>query len=173
MIKLKIKKTNSKKALSDIVSYVLLIVIAISLSVGVYSFLNFYIPKDREKCSDETAISIEDYNCIVSDDSKILELQVKNRGVFNLEGFYIRVSNSTGTPTTMLNPTGVDLALIIQPGRYDFFSPLKPTETATIRFDYGLNLDTIKRLQLQPIVKGTKNQTLLCSNIADINLENC
>ncbi|MDP1728763.1 MAG: hypothetical protein Q8L27_00990, partial [archaeon] len=124
-------------------------------------------------CSDETAISIEDYNCIISVNSRILELQVKNRGLFNLEGFYIRVSDSTNTPTIMLRPADIDLGLVVQPGRYDFLSTLKPSETTTIRFDYGSDLTTIKRIQLQPIVLGSKNQTLLCPNIADINLENC
>ena len=55
--------TKNKKALSEIVSYVLLIIIAISLSVAVYAWLEVYVPKNTVECEQGASVVIKDFSC--------------------------------------------------------------------------------------------------------------
>ena len=59
------------------VSYVLLIVIAMSIAAGVFSWLKFYVPSqtDSQKCNDEAAIAITDYAC----SNHLLNLTIENK----------------------------------------------------------------------------------------------
>ena len=162
---------KNKKAISEIVAYVLLIVIALSLAVGVYAWLKAYVPpvNAREKCPDDVSISISDYTCSTTEENIILTLE--NKGLFNVDGFFILASSTEDKlPNVMLNTTELIPAEII-PGTYFFNAPLKLGEFATANFSYT-GLDTIKRLRIQPFVNG-KSSTLLCSSVSEIRLENC
>ena len=55
---------KNKNGLSNIVAYVLLISITISLSVLVYGWLRFYVSEDVvETCSDNVNVVIRSYEC--------------------------------------------------------------------------------------------------------------
>jgi len=91
---------RDKRAVSLIVSYVLLITITLSLSVLVYNWLRFYVSdEDIPECSSNVNIIIQDYYCVPSSDNPItlettpgrLEITLKNKGLFNVSGFNIRV----------------------------------------------------------------------------------
>jgi len=161
-------KKKNKRAISEIVSYVLLIVIALSLASGVYVWLKTYVPpeKEREKCPEDVALSVNDYRC----SGETITLIIENKGLFNVNGFFIRASNdSSKLPTIMLNST--DIALI-SAGRYDFENEgLKPNEIKEIKFSYS-GLNKIARIQIQPFVSGKRN-FLLCSNVADLSINDC
>ena len=161
------KISEDKKAISEMVSYVLLIVIALGIAAGVYAWLRFYVPSGggAEECSEDIAISINDYNCSAGN----LSLDLENKGLFNINGFFIRAANESGKlPTIMLNTT--DALPVKYPGRYDFATSFKPGKIAVANFNYtGFS---IKRIQVQPFVVGEKTKTaILCENIADINLD--
>jgi len=174
---MKFKKIiGKKKALSEIVSYVLLIVIAIGLAGLVYVWLVNYLPSEKadDKCNPETSIIIKDYNC----SSGKINLTVKNQGMFSIRGFFARASNSSDEnkiPTTMLNCTDeLGIGKCLTPGRFEFTpNMLKPRETQSITFNYS-DIQTIKRIQLQPYVQSNvSNRILLCENIITVPLENC
>lgn len=159
---------KNKKGISELVSYVLLIIIAISISVGVYTWLRSYMPseKERQKCPEEATLIISDYECVdIPNYGKFLRLKIENRGLFNLDGFYIRASNdSSKLPTTNLNTIDVPEIEVI-PGRY--FANLTTGSKILANFTYG-NLTTIRRVQIQAIYNVT-----ICTNIVDIRLEGC
>ena len=165
------KITRNKKAVSDMVSYVLLIVIALAIAGGVYSWLRFYVPSqvDSQKCSEDVALAITDYNC----SNRIIELTVENKGYFSSDGFFIRASNdSTKLPVIGLNTTKSSGGLTNLPGRYDIANRFKPGAIEIAPFDYA-PMEKIQRIQIQPFVVGKKGELLTCTNIVDINLENC
>ena len=54
---------KNKRGISVIVSYVLLIVIAVGVSIGVYSYLRLQVPKDRLECNPDIALSVQKYSC--------------------------------------------------------------------------------------------------------------
>jgi len=85
---------KKKRGLSNIVAYVLLISITISLSVMVYGWLRFYVSgEDIDSCSDKVNIIIRDYQCIDSDTggNNRIFVTLKNKGLFTVDGFELRV----------------------------------------------------------------------------------
>lgn len=86
----KIERKN-KKALSNLVAYVLLISITISLSVLVYGWLKFYVEGDDViACPSNVNVIINNYNCSSGVDGS-LTVTLKNKGLFNIDGFVLRV----------------------------------------------------------------------------------
>jgi hypothetical protein len=79
---------KNKRAVSLIISYVLLISIGIALSGLVYSWLRFYVSEDKTvECKEETILTIRDYKC----NDTTLNVTIKNRGKFSVNGFILRV----------------------------------------------------------------------------------
>ena len=167
---------QNKKALSEIVSYVLLITIALSLAVGVYSFMKFYVPSENEaeKCSSDVALAVNDYNC----NNNVLSLIIENRGLFDAAGFIIRASDdSDKIPTSELNTTDKNMHKIFNPGFYDFYTAgivkLSPGKTHESNFSYS-GLDSIARITIQPYtLNKAGDDFLLCETITDLKLKGC
>jgi hypothetical protein len=86
---------KNKNGLSNIVAYVLLISITISLSVLVYGWLRFYVSEDVvETCSDNVNVVIRSYECFLPDengDGGRISVVLKNKGLFTVDGYEIRV----------------------------------------------------------------------------------
>ncbi|MDD3993925.1 MAG: hypothetical protein PHX15_01885, partial [Candidatus Nanoarchaeia archaeon] len=79
---------SNKKGISNIIGYVILISITISLSILVYNWLSFYVQEDTTpKCPDGISISIEDYSCSPS----MISIKLKNRGRFSIDGYIMKV----------------------------------------------------------------------------------
>jgi len=100
---------KNKRALSNMVAYVILISITIALSVLVYNWLRFYVSEDDiPACPEGVNVIISDYECFSLDR---LEVSIKNKGRFNIDGFALRVHNRTDATIGfyMLNNTGVPL----------------------------------------------------------------
>jgi len=82
---------KNKKAISEIVGYTILIVIAVSLSILVYSFLRLYIPKEQVTCDEDVRLIIQDYTC----KGGKLNLTITNKGLFKAGAFYLWFSNDS------------------------------------------------------------------------------
>ena len=67
-----------KKGVSLMVAYVLLVVIAISLSALVYIFLKSYLPTDKVECPSDLSLIIEGARCI--DNKNNLTINISNKG---------------------------------------------------------------------------------------------
>lgn len=86
---------QNKRAVSEVIGYVLLIVIAVGLSVGVYSFLKLYVPKEKPSCGEGISLIVQDYICNASETSPELNLTIENRGLFKVDAAYIRFGNES------------------------------------------------------------------------------
>ena len=87
-------RITQKKGVSLLVSYVLLITIAVALSILVYNWLRFYVQDDDVKeCKEGISIVIQDYECLlpVGGEDGSLNLTLKNKGRFNVDGFILKV----------------------------------------------------------------------------------
>jgi hypothetical protein len=73
------------------ITYVLLISLAVAMSGAVYAWLRFYVqsPFSEENC--EIDLVIESYNC----NNSMLNLTVQNRGKFDADGYIIKINNGT------------------------------------------------------------------------------
>ena len=78
----------NKRGLSNLVAYVLLITITISLSVFVYGWLKTYVGGEEvETCPSNVNIVISSYECADGN----LTVKLKNKGLFNVDGYVLRV----------------------------------------------------------------------------------
>ncbi len=158
---------KNKKAVSLMISYVLLIAIAIGLATGVYAYLkvlaNINPPLD---CKPETSVILEDKNCYLGG----VEFILKNNGRFNISGVVVSVGeDSQKAPTAYLipQPTGGVIA-----GHYYFNEPLKPGEIKSAEFtnkekigtiEQPITFESINTIQIQPFITD-KNQRVVCQN---------
>ncbi len=93
------KILKNKKAISIMIGYVLLISFAIFMSIGVYTWMKTYVPKDIPNCPDSVSIFLEDFNCSGGD----LTIDLKNNGRFAIGGYNIYASNKTNYTLSTIN----------------------------------------------------------------------
>ncbi|MDD5700364.1 MAG: hypothetical protein PHH00_04250, partial [Candidatus Nanoarchaeia archaeon] len=90
-------KIKNKKGVSEIVSYVLLIIIAVAISVLVYNFLIKFIPRgSTPQCPDGISLIPEDITCSAS----TISFNLVNRGLWNVSGAFIK----GGMPSKIKSP---------------------------------------------------------------------
>lgn len=90
---------RNKKGISVMVGYVLLIIIAVALAAGVFTFLRTFIPKEKPECPEEIHLVIQDYVC----SSGALNLTFSNKGLFTVDGVYVRAGLQEKKVRTPLN----------------------------------------------------------------------
>ena len=96
---------RDKKGLSNLIAYVLLISITLSLSVMVYGWLKFFVGGATVvECPSNTNVVIDSYTC--SPDN--LTVTIKNRGLFDVDGYILRTHNRPGAEfgVYVFNETG-------------------------------------------------------------------
>ena len=157
---------KSKKGISEMVGYVLLVIIAVGLSVLVYSFLSLYTPKEKFTCEGDISLVVQDYSC--DSPTGILNITLLNKGLFKVDAVYVRASNSSRQVRTILPKLGMPAAsanskqnLIINGS-----SGLQPDESIKLRY----NTDEVVKhnpgqytLEIQPALIS-KGQISLCKN---------
>jgi len=91
------------------ISYTMLIIIALGLSVGVFTFLKTYIPKyQTPECPEGVHASVQEISCGLDS----IEFEVVNKGLFSIDALFVR-----------LNPPGKEIQSIIA---LDGFTSLDP-----------------------------------------------
>ena len=146
-----------KRALSNVVGYVLLISITISLSVLVYGWLKFYVSEDNiETCPDGVNIIIRDYECksspVGEDPNKgYLKVTLKNKGLFEVDGYVLRVHDRPGADFGFYIFDKVGITM-------------KPGEEYPINYNFsdhpidGYTLENVTLVEVQPFIKENGNQ---------------
>lgn len=157
---------KNKKALSEVVGYAILIVIAISLSVMVYSFLRLYVPKEKVECNQEINLIIQDYSC--SSSANELNLTIANKGLFKADAAYLRLGLVGQKTKSQINKNNF---LLFGPGN----SPgLNPGESFSSNdYDnFDVSLSREYELELEPVVIINK-QLVACQNSIITQLIEC
>lgn len=80
---------QDKKAISEIIGYVILISIVLAMSIVVYSFLKTYVPNDIPECPGGVSIFVKDLTCA----DNTLTFKIKNNGRFSIDGYLIKATN--------------------------------------------------------------------------------
>lgn len=94
---------KNKKAISPLLSYVLLISFLIIIAGIVYVGLKTYIPSDKTECPAGVSIAIKSINCPVSTyfppavELYFLYLEIENNGRFDIGGYIVNAKNQTDT----------------------------------------------------------------------------
>ena len=146
-----------KSALSNIVAYVLLISITISLSVMVYGWLRFYVSEEEvESCSDGVNIIIRSYECFLPNATGHggrITVTLKNKGLFTVDGYELRVHDRVGADFGfyLFDDVGIE----ILPGEehsetYVFADNLQDTDGDNEIDD---QLERVTLVEVQPFIK--------------------
>ncbi len=172
---------KSKKGVSLMVSYVLLVSIIIIVSIGVFTWLktvsNITPPAD---CKEGTSIILENYICDSGTNAGI-DLYLKNNGYFNISGIMLSVGNDTAIfPVVYLMPEFNAGSQVPIKGTYFFEKPLKPGEITTANFTNidgqyveEVDFNNIRIIQIQPFITE-KTGRVFCKNaVIKQNIEDC
>jgi len=182
---MEIKKLGkNKKAVSLMISYVLLVVIAIVMSIIVFSYLRYVANVEPViDCDEGTSLVVEDYMCDAADGK--ITLVLRNNGRFNIEGFIPTFGgNLQREPATKLifgsQPTllSVNPAVLSAPPMDPprFFTPLKPGEIVNVDFtntekkSTGLpeivSFSFLRNLKIQPyVIDEESGFSIPCGNV--------
>jgi len=148
------------RGVSEMVAYVLLIVIVLAVGAMVYSWIIFNLPKDTKSCPDDLSLIIKDYTC----NNSVLNLVVQNKGLFDISGFYIRANNeSARLRTIMLKEVGSR----DEDGRVKFLSKLESGKEYKSLFEYSGNITS---LEVEPFIISDKKIVLCDKSIATQDL---
>ena len=95
-------KFSNKRAVSEMVSYVLLVVIAVGLSIAVYAYLKVFIPKgEKPQCNEDIQLTVQDYIC--SNQTRTLSVTLYNKGLFKVDAVYLRLGKeNSNVPLNIL-----------------------------------------------------------------------
>jgi len=154
---------SNKKGISNIIGYVILISITISLSILVYNWLSFYVQEDTTpKCPDGISISIEDYSCSPS----MISIKLKNRGRFSIDGYIMKVHDDINAELGMYE---VSTTLFSNENLID--EKFKPenifykTEDLSKLDLSKLDLSQVTLLEIQPIYFSSQNKIIYCPEV--------
>src|SRR3989344_1104960 len=149
-----------KKAISEIISYVILIAIAMAVAILVFLWLKDYTNVSPSiNCKEGTSLRLDKVEC----DAYMIKVTVKNNGNFNIDGFIITASDDVNKlPIRKLLAVYNSGETPSPPGYYNFSSPLKPSdEPREISFAKGGYIETI---QIQPYTRDEKGKIVVCEN---------
>jgi hypothetical protein len=150
---------NNKRAVSEMVAYTILIVIAIALSVIVYEFLLKKMWQPTVSCPPDISLVIDTYKC----KDNVINITFLNSGNFNMPGFMID-GKSFGNFKKSLKLKDPPYSI----GQIFFIPELKPGNTTSILFDYAefsdLPEDTsgLSEVTIKPFIDDKK--LIICEN---------
>lgn len=171
----------NKKGVSAMVGYVLLIVIALSISVLVYGWVKYQLPKQQKECPEDVSLIVEKYDCTAD---KQINLTLSNKGYFTIDGFYIRVrAKEEGLATEKVfydmnkNKLMEDYE---ETNEISIIGSLDPNEITIISLDYLSSYDNINMIEIEPFITmdvkegSTTKEIVLCKDeIIKQNLIDC
>lgn len=98
-----------KKGISEMVSYTLLVAIAVGLSVVVFVYLKLYVPKEKPECMEDISLQIKEVKCEILDISRNAELTLSlyNNGLHKIDAAYIRFDELEKTAKKWINDPSI------------------------------------------------------------------
>jgi hypothetical protein len=146
-------KFKGKKGIAELLAYALLMGLAITLSILVYNWLRFYIlPSETKACPEGVNIILQEYSC---SDGKI-NLTLRNKGLFNIDGYIVKVNNETAASTG--KPKGLPVYLL---GSVSLSSPLSPGMMTSKEWPYKDAYTRIVEVEIEPF-RSEGGKTIYC-----------
>lgn len=87
------KQKKSKRAISVLVGYVLLVTFSVVIGILVYKLLKTYVPQEDINCPDGTSFIIQNYTYDCN--SKMFTMSILNNGKFDIGGYFVYGANSS------------------------------------------------------------------------------
>lgn len=140
-----------KKGVSPLISYILLIVVGITMGLVIYGWLRTYVPAEITKCDQDVSLQVTnyEYNC----NTGIFRLEIKNNGRFNVDGYLVRATNKSDQDIANIPLIKYYNGTYFTPwgGSSSLISPTNPLEPEGI---WGLSNSTFNLTQSDPHFPG-------------------
>lgn len=150
----------NKKGVSEMIGYVILIAIAVSISIAVFFYLKLYLPDERPECDVDIRLTMDSVSCVWSSPTNPsfvnINLNITNRGLFKVEGAYIKIGDYDRAFREDLN---ADLTLISGCNGNTGF--LNPGEKFCKTYTYSPVPTGVQEISVQPVV-WIENKPILC-----------
>ncbi len=147
---------RNKKGISEILGYVLLILVAVGIAGAVFSFLRASIPKEKVECPDGISLIVKEFKCA----GNYLNITLENRGLFSADGALIKIGSFSRVEKEILNCPGG----LRSPGcgaSFNIGGGLKPGR------GIGFNITYAKKgnfeLEIGPVFETDDGNLILCS----------
>src|SRR3989344_3724926 len=145
---------KDKKGVSIMIGYVLLIVIAISLSVLTFAFLKLYLPSERPICPNDISLIMTEVVC----SNETIRVALENKGLFGVDGAFIRVGEQGKIFKKLINE-GSELFASLPPQIFNG-TKLNPGETLSLTYSYNATTPQ-QEIEIEPFVR-IESKTALC-----------
>lgn len=155
---------NSKKGISIMVGYVLLITFAIIIGVIVAQWIRTYVPKEALACPDGVSIFVDEISCNLG----LLNLTIRNNGRFSIAGYFIHA-----TDTSEQELATIDLSQYISGGGSHLANAIvfqwnensmDPNEERMSTFNLPSNIDSIEMIPVRFQEQDGKKRFVSCGN---------
>lgn len=157
----------TKRAESTILGYVLLVVLAIGMAAAVYSYLTFFLPQEQPSCPEGVSLAIANVSCSNNE----FRITLQNRGLFSVNGSYIKIGAKGRVYKELINCPGPQqhapfCQIYFNTGRGAYLpKPLAPGESWSANFSYG-GLAGDKEVEVEPLLIASQGlQTVNASRI--------
>jgi hypothetical protein len=172
---------QTKKAVSPIIAYVLLIGIGLTLATITFQLLKTYVPKDAIECPSSVSARITNSSCTLNERNYEIEILIQNNGLFKFSGFYSyygkdiekriaetnlaqysietnKYTNMRGENIYLTNPLNPDQEILLK-----FIIPVSEGEEKMIVELTPFQLEVIKsKTQLAACTQARINQIINC-----------
>ena len=161
---------KNKHGLSEVVSYVLLVIIAVSISVLLYTYLELRVPKERPQCPDGVSLAVQDVVCTLTPQKACvgttqgekgkINIVLSNNGKRSVAGVYLRIGAPERKVKELLNKESPFFGFLPETGSTN----LPPG--GVIKKNYSLALVNEisigeQALEIEPMI-GTPGNLALC-----------
>ena len=160
------KKMIDKKAVSLLISYVLLVSFAIIMGVLVYNWMKSYVPGEGLACPEGTSLFIKDAYC--DKDTLKFNLTLENNGRFDIAGFYIHATNSSSQTLATIDLSKVRVSGGSPLGSSIIFNPteensIEPSETTEeVKFQLSEEIYSIELIPIRLQEEDGKEKYISC-----------
>jgi hypothetical protein len=147
---------KSKRGVSEMIGYILLVTLMLVIGVIVYQWAKTYIPRDSLSCPGDVSVSISSYSCTNFSDGKFkLNATLKNNGKFGFAGYFIHATTNESQEVATLDlsqylvgSSGVKFgnSILIYPSIQND-NPFNPGDMMTYTFNFS---DNIKKIEVIP-----------------------
>lgn len=153
---------KDKRGISLVVSYALLILIAISVSTLVFYYLKLYLPEEKPDCREDVSLIIESASC----SSGAVDVNIVNRGLFSVDSVQIRIGDKGRVFKETLKDGINDFGFRDSGG--NLLEKLPPGALASFSYNYAKTGE--KEIEIQPIVVIDGEYVLCDAAIVDLEV---
>ncbi len=169
-----------KRAVTEMVAYVAMVIVAFSISILIYSYLQVQAPKDRPECPEGVSLGVQDVTCtllpnkicngISQGGTGKMDITLVNNGKRSISGAFIRfglpgskVKESINKDTPFFKPL-TDIGQELLPGK-------TLTQNYTLALGDQVSIGE-QSLEIEPVF-GEPNNLALCEDSVVTRRVNC